>query len=555
MQLVSPLPHGTRRAGFIWLLLAASLPAGLRADGAAFVAPTPPPEVVVAAPATASDAARLLNQATFGPTDDLLAQAQAKGVAGFLHHQIKKVPATSHVAILQQLGVDPNETDARIATIPWWQNAVNAPDQLRQRVAFALSEIMVVSAIGPNEGPYGLSGYMDILCRDAFGTFRQLLEDVTLSPEMGTYLNMRRNDAGNPVKGTHPNENYAREVMQLFTIGLNQLNPDGSPQLDANGQPIPTYTQTDVTSFARVYTGWNYAPAAGQAPSWTASANWLAPMVPVPGHHDTAAKTLLNGVTLPAGGTAQGDLDAALDNLANHPNVGPFFCRLLIQRLVTSNPSPGYVYRVASVFNDDGDGVRGNLAAVVKAILTDYDARSPDLAGARSYGKEREPVVRVASLLRAFHATTPGGQFQLLDTDGYLGQTPLRAPSVFNFFQSGYTPPGRLAAHGLAAPEFELTNTSTALTTANYLRYLIYGHIGTGDSAISLDLSAVQALADSPSGMTAYLNTLLMAGQMSSDMQSTLTTAISAISAKNPLERAESAVQIVVTSPEYLIQR
>lgn len=555
MQLASPLPRVTRRLGFIWLLLIASRPIVLRADGSTFVAPTPPPEVVVAAPATASDATRLLNQATFGPTDDLLAQAQSKGVAGFIHHQIKKVPATSHVVILQQLGVDPNEKDARIATIPWWQNAVNAPDQLRQRVAFALSEIMVVSAVGPNEGPYGLSGYMDTLCRDAFGTFRQLLEDVTLSPEMGTYLNMRRNDAGNPVTGTHPNENYAREVMQLFTIGLNQLNPDGSLQLDANGQPIPTYTQDDVTSFARVYTGWNFAPAAGQAPSWNALANWLVPMVPVPGHHDTSAKTLLNGTAIPAGGTAQGDLDAALDNLANHPNVGPFFCRLLIQRLVTSNPSPGYVYRVANVFNDDGSGVRGNLAAVVKAILTDYDARSPDLAGARSYGKEREPVVRVASLLRAFHATTPGGQFQLLDTDGYLGQTPLRAPSVFNFFQSGYTPLGRLANHGLAAPEFELTNTSTAITTANYLRYLIYDHIGTGDTAISLDLSAVQALAGSPSEMTAYLNTLLMAGQMSSDMQTTLTTAITAISARNPLERARSAVQIVVTSSEYLIQR
>ena len=517
-------------------------------------APTPPP-ALPAGPVTASDAARLLTQATFGPTDGEIKKVQTLGIAGYLKQQFS-VPATSHVAYLQQLGVPLDQKGQQYAELPWWQNAVNAPDQLRQRVAFALSEIMVVSGVGPGERPYGLSGYMDVLCQDAFGNFYDLLHDVTLSPEMGTYLNVAGNEVGDPKTGTHPDENYAREAMQLFTIGLDQLNPDGTPQLDANGQPIPTYTQDTVTSFARVYTGWTYAPAAGSAVSWNDKANWLAPMVSVAKYHDTGAKTLLNGKTVPAGGTAESDLTAGLKNIFNHPNVGPFFCQRLIQRLVTSNPSPGYVYRVASVFNDNGNGKRGDLQAVLTAILTDYEARSADRAAKRDFGKQREPVIRLTNVMRAFHATSSAQNFPLIVTTDSLGQSPLQAPSVFNFFAPAYTVPGKIAEKGLVAPEFQITTESTAISSANAMYDLIYGSLGQGKSGnVVLDLSAVEALAESPDQVTAYLNNLLMAGQMSAAMQNTLTTAIATIPAGNLAERARSAVQIVATSPEFVIQK
>ena len=501
----------------------------------------------------AGDAARLLTQATFGPTEATIAQVQAAGITGYLQQQFQ-VPATSHVAILQQLGLTPDQKGRNYADLPWWQNAVGAPDQLRQRVAFALSEIMVASGAGPGERPFGLSGYMDLLCQDAFGNFRTLLQDVTLSPEMGTFLNVAGNEVGDPTTGTHPDENYAREAMQLFTIGLDELNPDGTPQLDANGQPIPTYTQDTVTSFARVYTGWTYAPAAGKAASWTDAPNWLAPMVAFAKYHDTGAKTLLNGVNVPAGGTAASDLKAAMDNLFNHPNVGPFFCRQLIQKLVTSNPSPGYVYRVASAFDNDGHGRRGDLRAVLLAILTDYEARDAGWATGRDYGKQREPVIRLANVMRAFNAAPAGSVFPLIVTTDSLGETPLQAPSVFNFFSPAYTVPGPIAARGLVAPEFQITTESTAISSANEMYDLIYQGLG-AKGKIVLDLSALEALAASPDQMTAYLNGLLMAGKMSAAMQNILTTAISSIPADNTLERAHSALLIVATSPEFVIQK
>ncbi len=556
---MTPFPHlrSVRRPWFR-LAVAAVVCGAFASPGtsraqSAFVAPTPPPVVQSSGPTTAADAARLLTQATFGPTDSLIAQVQASGVKGFLDQQFK-IPPTSFVAYLQQSGVAADERSSYYLESPWWQNALYAPDQLRQRVAFALSEIMVVSAVGPSEHPYGLAGYMDVLCQDCFGTFRQLLQDVTLSPEMGTYLNMAGNAVGNPAENTHPNENYAREVMQLFTLGLNQLNPDGTPQLDASGQPIPTYTQDTVTNFARVFTGWTYAPVTGQAPTWKDRYNPLPPMVAVVGYHDTAAKTLLDGTTIRAGGTAQSDLKTALDDLANHPNVGPFFCQRLIQRLVTSNPSPGYVDRVASVFNNDGAGVRGDLKAVITAILTDYEARSADWAAGPNFGKQREPLVRLTNVLRAFHAVPTSAVMPLLATNDALAQAPLRAPSVFNFFSPTYTV-GLLAARGLAAPEFQITTESTTVSSANLMHELIYtGFVGQGGT-LDLDLSALAALNNSPASMTAYLNNLLLAGQMSPAMQNIVTTAIAAVPVSRQSERARTALEIVATSPEFVIQK
>ncbi len=530
----------------------------VRAQSVPFAVPTPPPALPVNAMTTAADADRLLTQATFGPTDADLALVESGTVAHYLHHQITKIPASSHVAFLDQIGVDPTANNVDPTMQAWWQYAVNAPDQLRQRVAFALSEIMVVSAdsAGLDRQPYALSAYMDVLCKDAFANYRQLLQDVTLNPAMGAYLNMLHNAKADPAKGTHANQNYGREVLQLFSVGLNALNPDGSLHLDSNGQPIPTYTQDTVDGFAQVFTGWNFAPPAGQAATWYGvPQDWRDPMVSVPAYHDENPKTLLNGVVLPAGGTPEGDLSAALDNIFNHPNVGPFVCRQLVQRLVTSNPSSGYVYRVASVFNDDGKGVRGDLEAVIKAILTDFEARDPATAANTDFGKQREPLMRVANVLRAFHASSAAGIIPIYDTDEALGQSVLRSPSVFSFFSPDYTAPGRLANNGLVAPEFQITSETTAISSANYLHSLIYDGLGSGAAKVTLDLSAAQALAGDPVQLVAYLNTLLMAGNMSADMQSTLLTALNAISPKDPAERARSAVEIIVTSPEFVIQK
>ena len=529
----------------------------VQAQDAAFVAPTPPP-VLPGGPTTLADADRLLIQATFGPTDSDLAEVQARGISHYLHRQMTKVPASSHVAYLDQVGVDPTATNVDPTMQAWWQYAVNAPDQLRQRVAFAWSEIMVASteSAGLRSKPYAMSAYMDVLVKDAFANYRQLLQDVTLNPAMGAYLNMLHNAKADPVKGTHPNQNYGREVLQLFSIGLNQLNPDGSPQLDANGVPIPTYGQDTVDGFSQVFTGWYFAEPGASAPVWNGVApDWRDPMVAVPAYHDENPKTLLNGAVLPAGGTPEGDLGAALDNIYHHPNVGPFICRQLIERLVTSNPTPGYVYRVTSVFNDDGTGVRGNLQAVTKAIFTDFEARDPVTAAGKTFGKQREPIVRVANTMRAFHAVSSTGIFPIYYTDDQLGQTVMRSPSVFNFFSPDYEAPGRLAQRGLVAPEFQITSETQSISSANYLHNLIYTGLGDRSGKITLDLSSAQSLAGDPEGMVDHLNTLLMAGEMSTAMHDTLVAMVSAIPANQPLERARSAVQVIVTSSEFIIQK
>src|SRR5205085_9623127 len=288
-------------------------------------------------------------------------------------------------------------------------------DQLRQRVAFALSETLVVSinSAGLGNAPFALPAYDGVLVRDAFGNYRQLLEDITLNPAMGAYLNMLQNDKANPARGTSPNENYARELMQLFSIGLYNLNLDGSLTLSSSGFPIATYGQNEILGTAAVLTGWTYAqPGAANPVFFPGAQDWRDPMINIASHHQTDAKTILNGVFIPANQSAAQDLKMMLDTIFNHPNVGPFICRQLIQRLVTSNPSPGYVYRVASVFNDNGQGVRGDLKAVVRAILMDYDARV-GFAAAQGAGHEREPVIRLTNLLRAFNATSPSGKYSV----------------------------------------------------------------------------------------------------------------------------------------------
>ena len=437
----------------------------------------------------------------------------------------------------------------------WWHTVVNAPDQIRQRVAFALSEIMVVSANGNSmyQHPEAMATYWDVLTKDALGSFRQLLEDVTLNPAMGDYLDMVHNDKPDPKRNTEPNENYAREIMQLFTIGLYKLNQDGSRQLDSGGQPIPSYDQDVVEGYAHVFTGWYWYQSG--TPTWNyAPPNYSRPMIAFPAHHDTGAKTLLNGVTLPAGQTQAQDLQLGLDVIFNHPNVGPFIAQRLIQHLVTSNPSPGYISRVAAVFANNGRGGRGDMKAVVQAILLDPEART--YTASSSYGHEREPMVRLANVYRAFNASASSGQLNVSGVNFNFSEAPLYAPSVFNFFSPFYSQSGAIQNAGLVAPEFQITTDTTVITSANKLRNAVYQQPNPNNpDAIVLDLSGQTALASNPASLVDSLNILLMSGQMSSSMRTIVINAVTQIPAANTLERAQTAVHLIVTSPEFVIEK
>jgi uncharacterized protein (DUF1800 family) len=538
----------------------------LSTGGTTAPVPTPPPSLP-GGPPTAAAAARFLSQATFGATDALIAQVQNQGYDAFLNEQFA-VPMSSHLAFVDAAvaalpspspspSATPNQPTITMTNDAWWTCAVAAPDQLRQRVAFALSETLVVSMLGTDLGnrPYSLPAYYDVLVRDAFGNYRQLLEDITLNPAMGSYLDMLQNDKANTSRTRLPNENYARELMQLFSIGLYDLNLDGSLTLSATGFPIATYNQDAVLGTAAVLTGWTYAQPGVATPVFRpALQNWREPMINIATRHEPAAKTILNGVVIPANQTAAQDLKMTLDTIFNHPNVGPFICRQLIQRLVTSNPSPGYVYRVSSVFNDNGQGVRGDLKAVVRAILLDYDARVGFLT-AQGAGHQREPVVRVTNLLRAFNATSPSGKYSVRNAYANLAEEAMHSPTVFNFFGPDYSAPGAIAAAGLKSPEFEITTDSTVISTANYLRTAIYTGLGPSTDRITLTVSPEQARATDPAALVDHLNSVLMAGGMSPSMRTILINAVSQISSTNTLERVRTAIYLVVNSPEFAIDK
>jgi hypothetical protein len=393
------------------------------ADGSQTFTPPPPPPSWTDDSANPNAAARFLTQATFGPGSNDIAAVQALGYAGWINNQFS-LPATHALPnVLANPYSDPTDLyQSPLWFNTWWQNSITAPDQLRQRVAFALSEIFVVSENGTLQNHAdALSSYYDALINNAFGNFRSLLETVTLHPAMGLYLSMQGNNAGSIITGLHADENYAREVQQLFSIGLNRLWPDGTLILNSQDNLVPTYNQNVVMGFASVFTGWNYYQpdqTNGRLPSnWYPPANYTNAMVLVPTHHELGTKLLLDNVMLPQAWGTQANsaytnfdyycsqnLESAMNSIFNNQNVAPFICRELIQRLVTSTPSRGYVYRVAQVFNNDGTGVRGNLQAVIEAILLDYEARSPDMIPQPTYGKEREPLLRVTGLARAFPA-------------------------------------------------------------------------------------------------------------------------------------------------------
>ncbi len=532
-----------------------------------FVPPAAPP-ALPGGPPSARAAARFLTQATFGPKADEINALQTQGYEAWLNDQFAK-PVSNHIAYLDVATAGKKITDLYQQEFmeSFWKNAVTGQDQLRQRIAFALSQILVVSFNSNIEGDeYAVAGYMDILQKDAFGNFRALLEDVTLNPAMGRYLDMLGNDKEDPATGRNPNENYAREILQLFSIGLYKLHPDGSLMLDANGLPIPTYDQEEIKGFAHVFTGWSYGffPATEQYWLYPPTYNngtqfWRVPMQVYPNHHSTLSKKLLDGVTLPAGQTAQKDLKDALDNIFNHPNVGPFIARQLIQRLVTSNPSPGYVYRVAQKFNNNGQGVRGDMKAVIRAIMLDYEARSEDVLGNQGFGKMREPVIRFAHMLRAFNFTCACGTFPIywMDSPEYaLGQNPLRAPTVFNFFEPGYSHPGQIASAGLVSPEFQITNDTSVIGISTFFHYVIRdGFKWEQTKPLLPNFSAWNAMAGNVPQLIDQLDLVLTARGLSSNLRTQLLTEVSKMPANEPQKRVTMAAHLILTSPDYVIQK
>jgi len=481
---------------------------------------------------------RFLEQATWGPEGQDLINLQQQGFQPWLTAQ--------QAAKESKFPSPPAGAPKDFAQSTFMYNAINGPDQLRQRVAFALGQIMVISE---DKIPLaGMMPYLQLLQDNAFGNYRTLLQAVTLSPSMGRYLDMVDSSKPNAVKGTLPNENYAREFMQLFTIGTVELNQDGTRTLDPQSNTIPLYGESDIQNLARVFTGWTFPPTPGAAAAkkLVNPVNYVGQMVPVEAIHDTDPKTFL-GTTLPAGQTAEKDLSQALDVVFNHPNVAPFVSIRLIQHLVTSNPSPAYVKRIAAVFANNGAGKRGDLWAVTKAILTDPEARQGDIAANASAtgGHLREPVLYATAMLRALGASVSSTN-QLAEKIAIMGQTLLKPPSVFNYYSPFYRIPGGAAA----GPEFQLFSTGTALLRADFAAEVLLSKLGAGTTVNATPF--VQLAAD-PGALMDAVNNAFMGGQMPSAMRSTIMTAIAA--AGDPATIAYDAGYLTASSGLFQVEQ
>lgn len=526
-----------------------------------------------------SDAARLVTQATFGVTDSDIEQVKSKGYSTWVSDQLALAPSASHQAFVERRLTEMQVTNAR-ATITatefyqsFWSQAVSSPDQLRQRVKFALSQIFVISLADPNVDARGAASYYDMLGQRAFGNYRDLLQAVTLHPMMGIYLTSLGNQKEDAVTGKQPDENYAREVMQLMSIGLYKMNTDGSAVLDSSGALVPTYTAQDVTGLAKVLTGMSWyspTPTATTFKGGLRNANaTVTPMIFYPAYHSTSAKSFL-GTNIAASATAdpEGDLKIALDRLYNDPNVGPFMARRLIQNLVTSNPSSAYIGRVAAVFNNNGAGVRGDMAAVIRAVLLDSEARDSATAAGSTFGKLREPIVRMANWMRTFGAVSASGNYLIGSTANrsVLGQAPLTANSVFNFYRPGFVPPNtRMAQQNLTAPEFQIADEVSVAGYANTMQTTIGNGIGTGTD-VKAAYSQEMALAKDPAALVDRMNRLLYSGQMSATLRTQIINAVTGVPMPTGtptqaqtdaalLNRAKLAVFLAMVSPEYLVQK
>jgi uncharacterized protein (DUF1800 family) len=542
-------------------------------------------------PASDEDAVRFLLQAQFSASDAEIAAVRSKGYSTWLQEQFAAPATTTGFDWLNARGYGAiNTSNFFDASYPGdymvWNQLMTTGDAVRKRVALALSEFFVVSLTGLDFSwrSHAIAAWWDMLVSNGFGNYRKLLEDVTLNPAMGYYLNTKGNKKENTATGRAPDENYGREVMQLFSLGLYQLNLDGTVKHDAAGNKLESYTQNDITNIARIFTGWDFDQTQNvntvEPESNRNVPNTIFTRIPMrltAANHSALAATFL-GTTVPANTDGVAALKTALDTLFNHPNVGPFFGKQMIQRLVTSNPSPAYVARVAGAFNNNGAGVRGDLKAVFAAVLLDEEARSPAGLAQNGFGKLREPMVRMVQWGRTFGIASARGSWKMGDTSNpatQLGQSPLRSPSVFNFFRPGYVPPSTaLSATLTPAPEFQLVNESSVGGYLNSMQNVIRNGIfvnapdlpqnasnTTNGYDITAAYTAELALVLDAAALVKRLNLLLCAGQMSAANQTLIVTALNATaltatstdSAK--LNRVAAAVLMVMASAEYLVQK
>jgi uncharacterized protein (DUF1800 family) len=541
-------------------------------------APTPgpvPPAPLDAIPATDAEAARFVLQAQFSVSDADISALKSDGLLAWLNARYNEPLGQTGVAWLDSRGHNAITAERRYRAFQFgdymiWNQLIEGPDQMRKRMALALSEMFVVSlsAFTTLYPSCLIAAYWDVLTANAFGNFRTLLEALTLNAAMGAFLNTRGNLRENS-RGRQPDENYAREVMQLFTIGLYELNPDGTHKLDANNKPVETYGQDDVANLARVFTGyeWDLLSNGGTStpvsweknpvPSTQLTTN---PMRFVSNNHSRAEVNFLGQKI--TGTTSGGDaLHIALDRLFYHDNAGPFFARQMIQRLVTSNPTPAYVQRVATVFGNNGAGVRGDLKAVWTAILTDEEARAMPGATDTLFGKMREPIVRFVHWARTAAVVSSNDEYaigELSAPDTMLGQSPLRSPSVFNFFRPGYVPPNTaIAAAGKVAPEFQLHNETSTSGYINFMQRVTRN----GVKDVKPTYAALLPLARDVSAVIDWLDLRLTANQLSSDTRAVLSTALEAFgitdssSSSARLDMLAAACFLILISPEYLVQK
>ncbi|MEO0794314.1 MAG: DUF1800 family protein [Verrucomicrobiota bacterium] len=545
---------------------------------------------------SAEEAARFLAQATLGPTPELIAEVQAMGFEAWIEDQFSKTVG-EHQPIMESFPWGTDDFPGPWSfhkMLAWWDQAVNAPDPLRQRIGFALSEILVISeSNGDLDGnPISMLNYYDMLLHNAFTNYRVILEDVTYHPCMGAFLSHRGNRPANPDLNLFPDENYSREIMQLFSIGLWMLNNDGTLQLDGDLNPIPTYGNEDITNLASVFTGLSWGT--GDTTVWWEFywpdtdefwRSYLEPMAIWEGpydvwnedlqqveqvyFHEQGAKTVL-GVDLPENDPlnpeanyAANDIDRALDVIFAHPNVGPFISRLLIQRMVTSNPSNAYIDRVADAFNGVGphnpESIRGDMQSVIRAILLDPEARDASMIDDPEHGMLRENYLRLVALARAFDASSPNGIYPIYWIDDAYGMQPLASPSVFNFFLPVYQPGGELRDNGLVAPEFQILTAVTSITIPNHLRLVAEERLNWDDEAdtVRLDLSPAMALASDHEALIDYLDLLLTFGNMSAQMHESLRMMLARPEFAGASDEfiVESLVYLIAMSPDSAVLR
>ena len=554
------------------------------------------------------DAARFLGQSTVGANFEVLEELSTQSYEVWIDDQMQ-IPEMSYVdtskmvwnhfvqAYIDQWGsvlIEGNEDISPFSfyfRMAWWHNVIHGEDLLRQKVALALSELLVVSEDSKlNADAFALASYYDVLYKNAFGNYRDLLEEVTYHPAMGYYLSSINNEPTNEAENIHPDENYAREIMQLFTIGLYELNQDGTLILDEDEMPIETYDNNDIAEFSRVFTGlgpagyWNpWVDYSEEDVIWGVWYNTVPfidatqSMVMFEDYHEVGVKHLLNGAETPTGASGEEDIDIALDNLFYHQNIAPFVSKHLIMRLVKSNPTPEYVGRVAAVFENNGEGVKGDLGAVVKAVLLDDEARNCEWISTPYSGKMREPMIRYIQLLKAFDAHNNSGKMFSLGWNTSDIQHPLNSPSVFNFFLPSYAPSGPIADSLLVAPEFELLNSTVAVEYINMSFDMIWSEnymesvtlasqedIGlpwwdmgffNPDDRVYLDFQDENNLAGlDPSAMVERLNLLLGGGTLSSETMQTIIEIID-VEYLEPADRVKLALYFILISPDYVIQK